>query len=67
MKKALEVGYRHLDCAYVYRNEAEIGGALECSLKSLNLKREDVFVTSKVIIHLIFFKLFLAVEYFFPP
>ncbi|XP_018646060.1 aldo-keto reductase, putative [Schistosoma mansoni] len=48
VKKALEVGYRHLDCAYVYRNEAEIGGALECSLKSLNLKREDVFVTSKL-------------------
>lgn len=54
MKKALEVGYRHVDCAHVYRNEAEIGEALEGALKSLNLNRDDVFVTSKAFIHLMF-------------
>ncbi|VDQ11869.1 unnamed protein product, partial [Trichobilharzia regenti] len=48
VKKALEIGYRHLDCAYVYNNEAEIGEALEESMKKLNLKREDIFITSKV-------------------
>ncbi|KAH8869706.1 Aldo-keto reductase family 1 member B1 [Schistosoma japonicum] len=48
VKKALEIGYRHLDCAYVYRNEAEIGEALENALNSLRLKREDIFITSKL-------------------
>ncbi|KAH8869678.1 Aldo-keto reductase family 1 member B10 [Schistosoma japonicum] len=48
VKKALEIGYRHLDCAYFYRNEAEIGEALENALKSLRLKREDIFITSKL-------------------
>nr|CAH8853012.1 unnamed protein product [Trichobilharzia regenti] len=48
VKKALEIGYRHLDCAYVYNNEAEIGEALEESMKKLNLKREDIFITSKL-------------------
>ncbi|CAH8548787.1 unnamed protein product [Schistosoma intercalatum] len=48
VKKALEVGYRHVDCAHVYRNEAEIGEALEGALKSLKLNRDDVFVTSKL-------------------
>ncbi|KAK4470051.1 hypothetical protein MN116_005580 [Schistosoma mekongi] len=49
VKKALETGYRHLDCAYVYRNEAEIGESLENTLKSLKLKREDIFITSKIL------------------
>nr|CAH8853006.1 unnamed protein product [Trichobilharzia regenti] len=48
VKKALEIGYRHLDCAYFYANEAEIGEALEESMKELNLKREDIFITSKL-------------------
>ncbi|CAH8509597.1 unnamed protein product [Schistosoma turkestanicum] len=48
VKKALEVGYRHVDCAHVYGNEAEIGEALEDALHSLKLKREDIFVTSKL-------------------
>ena len=40
---ALEVGYRHLDTATVYGNEAEVGRALASS----GLDREQVFVTSK--------------------
>ncbi len=40
---ALEVGYRHLDTATVYRNEAEVGQALRES----GVAREDVFVTTK--------------------
>jgi len=42
--EALNVGYRHLDTAQAYRNEAHVGQAL----KESGLKREDVFVTSKV-------------------
>ncbi|MDH6120240.1 2,5-diketo-D-gluconate reductase A [Kitasatospora sp. GAS204A] len=41
---ALEVGYRHLDTAQLYRNEKEVGQAVRES----GLAREDVFVTSKL-------------------
>lgn len=44
---ALEAGYRHIDCAYLYSNEEEIGNALSTTMKKLNLRREDVFITSK--------------------
>jgi 2,5-diketo-D-gluconate reductase A len=40
---ALEAGYRHLDTATVYGNEAEVGAAMRAS----GLDREDVFVTTK--------------------
>jgi diketogulonate reductase-like aldo/keto reductase len=40
---ALEAGYRHLDTATVYENEAEVGRALRDS----GVPREDVFVTTK--------------------
>ncbi|XP_077992322.1 aldo-keto reductase family 1 member C15-like [Glandiceps talaboti] len=48
VKTALNVGYRHIDCAFVYGNECEIGDALQTKFKDGPLKREDVFVTSKV-------------------
>lgn len=41
---ALAAGYRHLDTATIYRNEAEVGRALAES----RVPREDVFVTTKV-------------------
>jgi len=40
---ALEAGYRHLDTATVYRNEAEVGAGLADS----GVAREDVFITTK--------------------
>ncbi|MDQ3307528.1 MAG: aldo/keto reductase [Actinomycetota bacterium] len=40
---ALEAGYRHIDTATVYGNEAEVGQAL----KNSAVAREDVFVTTK--------------------
>jgi diketogulonate reductase-like aldo/keto reductase len=43
VKKALEVGYRHIDTAWIYRNETFIGQAL----KESGLPREDLFITSK--------------------
>lgn len=48
---ALSTGYRHIDCAMAYGNEKEVGEAIAASLKKLNLKREDIFVTSKVFLH----------------
>jgi diketogulonate reductase-like aldo/keto reductase len=42
--RALEVGYRHIDTARMYRNETEVGRALAAS----GVPREDVFVTTKL-------------------
>lgn len=48
MKLALQYGYRHIDCAPVYQNEDEIGGVLSEAFKEGSIKREDVFITSKL-------------------
>uniref|UniRef100_A0A5K3FYD8 Aldo_ket_red domain-containing protein n=1 Tax=Mesocestoides corti TaxID=53468 RepID=A0A5K3FYD8_MESCO len=50
---AIETGYRHIDCAMFYKNEEEVGAAISKCLTSQNLKREDLFITSKVFAHLI--------------
>ncbi|THH32833.1 hypothetical protein EUX98_g1334 [Antrodiella citrinella] len=42
--EALKVGYRHIDTAQKYRNEALVGEAI----KESGVKREDIFITSKV-------------------
>lgn len=46
--EALRVGYRHIDCARVYANEAEVGRAIARAIKDGLVKREDLHVTSKV-------------------
>ncbi|KAK8381914.1 hypothetical protein O3P69_015134 [Scylla paramamosain] len=48
IKAALQSGYRSFDTAAVYRNECEIGEALRHYLPEFNLKREDIFITSKL-------------------
>ena len=42
VKKALDLGYRHIDTAEAYANESEVGQAIR------NFNREDVFITTKV-------------------
>ncbi|KAI2794795.1 Glycerol 2-dehydrogenase (NADP(+)) [Penicillium oxalicum] len=50
---ALRTGYRHLDCAWFYQNEDEVGDAIKDFLKeNPSVKREDIFVTTKVWNHL---------------
>ncbi|TVY48833.1 D-galacturonate reductase [Lachnellula occidentalis] len=44
---ALSIGYRHIDAAYCYANEDEVGEGLKDAFKS-GIKREDVFVTTKL-------------------
>src|ERR1700733_6899453 len=47
-KDALEAGFRHFDCAERYRNEREVGEALKAALAAGTVKREDIFVTTKL-------------------
>ncbi|MCJ7717151.1 MAG: aldo/keto reductase, partial [Anaerolineales bacterium] len=47
IKGAAEVGYRHFDCAAVYSNEKEIGGAFKEILTN-GISREDFWLTSKL-------------------
>src|SRR3954462_14219641 len=47
-RAALEAGFRHLDCAERYRNEAAVGEAIQEALKARTLTREDLFVTTKL-------------------
>jgi 2,5-diketo-D-gluconate reductase B len=44
VRNGLELGYRHLDTAQIYGNEAEVGEALQAS----GVAREEVFVTTKI-------------------
>jgi len=48
VETALKVGYRLLDCACDYGNEQEVGAGLAAAIKNGVVKREDVFVTSKL-------------------
>ena len=45
---ALKVGFRHFDCAERYRNEREIGEAFQAEFAAGAIKREDVFITTKL-------------------
>lgn len=45
---ALEVGFRHFDCAERYRNEAAVGEAMQEAFKAGTIRRDDVFVTTKL-------------------
>jgi diketogulonate reductase-like aldo/keto reductase len=48
IKTALEVGFRHLDCAERYRNEAAVGDAMQEVFNAGTIRREEVFVTTKL-------------------
>lgn len=48
VKIALREGYRHIDCAAAYNNEGEIGNAFTEVFSEGKIKREDVWVTSKL-------------------
>jgi diketogulonate reductase-like aldo/keto reductase len=47
-RAALEAGFRHLDCAERYRNEVAVGEAIHDAFKAGTLRREDLFVTTKL-------------------
>lgn len=47
-RAALEAGFRHLDCAERYRNEAAVGEAIQEAFTAGTLLRQDLFVTTKL-------------------
>jgi diketogulonate reductase-like aldo/keto reductase len=44
VERALEIGYRHIDTAQIYRNERDVGAGIAAS----GIKRDDIFLTTKV-------------------
>lgn len=45
---AIQSGFRHIDCAFIYGNQAEIGEAFKAAFDKGLVKREELFVTSKL-------------------
>ncbi|MCW8860277.1 MAG: aldo/keto reductase [Deltaproteobacteria bacterium] len=48
IQKALNLGYRHIDCAPVYGNQPEIGEALSASINAGVVSRDQLWITSKL-------------------
>ena len=44
VEQAIRAGFRHIDCAPIYRNEGEVGRGI----KKSGVKREDIFITTKL-------------------
>ncbi|KAG8012991.1 Aldose reductase-related protein 2 [Nibea albiflora] len=47
VEAAIAAGYRHIDTAYSYGNEADIGKALRSKMQQGIIRREDMFIVSK--------------------
>nr|XP_010589073.1 prostaglandin-E(2) 9-reductase-like isoform X1 [Loxodonta africana] len=47
-KLAIDAGFRHIDSAYLYQNEEEVGRAIRSKIADGTVKREDIFYTSKL-------------------
>lgn len=48
VRMAIELGYRHIDCAQVYGNEVEIGEAIHGAIRDGVVTREELWITGKL-------------------
>jgi alcohol dehydrogenase (NADP+) len=48
VREAIKAGYTHIDCAWIYQNETEIGKAFQDAFIDGDVTREELFVTSKL-------------------
>ncbi|KAL8593771.1 hypothetical protein ACOMHN_059264 [Nucella lapillus] len=48
VKAAIDAGYRHFDCAWVYDNEDEVGQAVNEKIEDGTVTRMDIFITTKI-------------------
>jgi alcohol dehydrogenase (NADP+) len=48
VKTAIEAGYRHIDCAMIYGNEAEVGRGIAACIKAGLVTRDELFITTKL-------------------
>jgi diketogulonate reductase-like aldo/keto reductase len=46
---ALTCGYRHIDTAQFYGNEADVGAVVSAAVRQSGLKRADIFITTKIL------------------
>lgn len=48
VQAALRCGYTQIDCAWIYQNEDEVGNGLQAAIAEGLIRRDDLFVTSKL-------------------
>ena len=46
--EAIRIGYRHIDTAWIYKNEAAVGDGIRDAIATGHVAREDIWLTTKI-------------------